>query len=98
MAESQVRQNYAEESEKGVNDQVNMEFHAMYTMLSMVSELIPVPPTSLLVSRCQTVTRRVTVWTTDVYILFWLPSEVGWAISGCGARNERESHYGQRVE
>ena len=34
---SQVRQNYAEDSEKGVNKQINMELYAMYTYLSMVS-------------------------------------------------------------
>jgi ferritin heavy chain len=33
---SQVRQNYAEDSEKGVNKQINMELYAMYTYLSMV--------------------------------------------------------------
>lgn len=34
---SQVRQNYHEESEKGVNEQINLELSAMYTYLSMVS-------------------------------------------------------------
>ncbi len=32
---SQVRQNYKEESEKGVNDQINLELYAFYTYLSM---------------------------------------------------------------
>ena len=33
---SQVRQNYAKDSEEGVNKQINMELYAMYTYLSMV--------------------------------------------------------------
>ena len=33
---SQVRQNYHQESEEGVNKQINMELYAMYTYLSMV--------------------------------------------------------------
>ena len=32
-----VRQNYHEDSEKGVNKQINMEMYAMYTYLSMAS-------------------------------------------------------------
>ena len=35
--QSQVRQNYHEESEKGVNDQVELELYAFYTYLSMAS-------------------------------------------------------------
>ena len=35
--DSQVRQNYAKDSEDGVNKQINMELCAMYTYLSMVS-------------------------------------------------------------
>ena len=35
--ESQVRQNYSSDAEKGVNDQINMELYAFYTYLSMVS-------------------------------------------------------------
>jgi len=38
MATSQVRQNYHEESEAGVNKQINLELYAFYTYLSMVSE------------------------------------------------------------
>lgn len=34
---SQVRQNYHEDSEAGVNKQINLELYAMYTYLSMVS-------------------------------------------------------------
>lgn len=34
---SQVRQNYHEESEAGVNRQINLELYASYTYLSMVS-------------------------------------------------------------
>ena len=37
---SQVRQNYAKDSEEGVNKQINMELYAMYTYLSMVSSLV----------------------------------------------------------
>ena len=33
---SQVRQNYHEESVEGVNKQINHEFFAMYTYMSMV--------------------------------------------------------------
>ncbi len=32
-----VKQNYATESEVAVNKQINLEFYAMYTYLSMVS-------------------------------------------------------------
>jgi len=39
MAVSQVRQNYHQESEEGVNKQINLELYAMYTYLSMVSYL-----------------------------------------------------------
>lgn len=35
MAVSQVRQNYHQESEDGVNKQINLELYAMYTYLSM---------------------------------------------------------------
>ena len=35
--ESQVRQNYAKPSEEGVNKQINLELHAMYTYMSMVN-------------------------------------------------------------
>ena len=49
MAESQVRQNYNEESEKGVNQQIGLELYAMYTYMSMVSLLfLPSDPTSCL--------------------------------------------------
>ena len=34
---SQIRQNYHEESEKGVNDQIQLELYAFYTYLSMAS-------------------------------------------------------------
>ena len=34
---SQIRQNYHEESEKGVNTQIQMELYAFYTYLSMAS-------------------------------------------------------------
>ena len=34
---SQCRQNYHEDSEAGVNKQINMELFASYTYLSMVS-------------------------------------------------------------
>lgn len=34
---SQVRQNYNEESEKGVNSQIELELYAFYTYLSMAS-------------------------------------------------------------
>ena len=34
---SLVRQNYHEESEAGVNAQINLELYAYYTYLSMVS-------------------------------------------------------------
>ena len=37
MATSQVRQNYHDESEAGVNKQINLELYAFYTYLSMVS-------------------------------------------------------------
>ena len=33
---SQVRQNYHQESEEGVNKQIGLELYAMYTYLSMV--------------------------------------------------------------
>ena len=33
-----VRQNYAEETERGVNKQINLELKAFYSYLSMVSE------------------------------------------------------------
>ena len=42
MATSQVRQNYAKDSEDGVNKQINMELYAMYTYLSMVRLCISV--------------------------------------------------------
>jgi ferritin heavy chain len=35
---SNVRQNYHEECEAGVNDQINLELYAMYTYLSLVSQ------------------------------------------------------------
>lgn len=38
---SNVRQNYHEESESGVNKQINLELYAMYTYLSMVSLIAP---------------------------------------------------------
>lgn len=50
MAESQVRQNYAKESEKGVNDQINLELRTMYTMLSMVSMHLPIFSVSVAIS------------------------------------------------
>ena len=34
---SQVRQNYHEESEKGINAQIELELYAFYTYLSMAS-------------------------------------------------------------
>ncbi len=34
---SNVRQNFHEECEKGINEQINKELYAMYTYLSMVS-------------------------------------------------------------
>ena len=34
---SQVRQNYHEDSEKGINKQINLELYAMYTYMSMVT-------------------------------------------------------------
>lgn len=34
---SQIRQNYDEESEKGVNTQIELELYAFYTYLSMAS-------------------------------------------------------------
>ncbi len=34
-----VKQNYAAECEAAVNKQINLEFYAMYTYLSMVSML-----------------------------------------------------------
>ena len=34
---SQIRQNYHEESEKGVNAQIELELYAFYTYLSMAS-------------------------------------------------------------
>ncbi len=34
-----VKQNYAAKSEAAVNEQINLEFYAMYTYLSMVSML-----------------------------------------------------------
>ena len=34
-----VRQNYAQESEDGINKQINMELSAMYTYLSMVNRI-----------------------------------------------------------
>ena len=37
MATSQVRQNYHAESEEGINKQINSEFFAMYSYMSMVS-------------------------------------------------------------
>ena len=40
---NQVRQNYAEDSEKGVNKQINMELYAMYTYLSMVRRVFDRP-------------------------------------------------------
>ena len=33
---SQVRQNFSEEVEEGINGQINMELYASYTYLSMV--------------------------------------------------------------
>lgn len=38
---SNVRQNYHEDSESGVNKQINLELYAMYTYLSMVSLTAP---------------------------------------------------------
>ena len=35
MATNQVRQNYHTESEEGVNKQINSEFFAMYSYMSM---------------------------------------------------------------
>lgn len=37
MAVSQVRQNFHEECEAGINKQINMELYASYVYLSMVS-------------------------------------------------------------
>ena len=37
MAKSQPRQNFHEESEAGINRQINMELYASYTYQSMVS-------------------------------------------------------------
>lgn len=37
---SLIRQNYHEESEAGVNAQINLELYAYYTYLSMVSILV----------------------------------------------------------
>ena len=34
---SQVRYNYHHECEEGTNNQINLELHAMYTYMSMVS-------------------------------------------------------------
>lgn len=36
---SLVRQNYDDETEKGVNKQINLELQAFYTYLSLVSHL-----------------------------------------------------------
>lgn len=36
MAVSQVRQNFHEECEAGINKQINMELYASYVYLSMV--------------------------------------------------------------
>lgn len=36
MAQNQVRQNYHDESEAGVNRQINLELYAFYTYTSMV--------------------------------------------------------------
>lgn len=38
MSQSQPRQNFHEESEAGINRQINMELYASYTYQSMVSE------------------------------------------------------------
>ena len=38
MATSTVRQNYHQESEAGVNKQINLELYASYVYLSMVSK------------------------------------------------------------
>ncbi len=38
MAENIVRQHYHAECEEGVNKQINLEFYAMYTYLSMVRQ------------------------------------------------------------
>lgn len=34
---SQIRQNYHDDSEKGINDQIQLELYAFYTYLSMAS-------------------------------------------------------------
>jgi ferritin len=34
---SQIRQNYHEDCEKGINQQINLELYAFYTYTSMVS-------------------------------------------------------------
>ena len=47
---SQVRQNYAKDSEEGVNKQINMEFYAMYTYLSMVRSVFDRPIIRLICS------------------------------------------------
>ena len=39
MAESKCRQNFHQESEAGINRQINMELYASYTYQSMVSSL-----------------------------------------------------------
>lgn len=39
MAVSQVRQNFHEDSENGINKQINMELYASYVYMSMVSIL-----------------------------------------------------------
>ena len=39
MSFSQVRQNYHDEAEAGINKQINLELYASYVYLSMVSAL-----------------------------------------------------------
>lgn len=40
MAESQCRQNFHQESEAGINRQINMELYASYAYQSMVSNTV----------------------------------------------------------
>lgn len=40
MSQSQPRQNFHEESEAGINRQINMELYASYTYQSMVSQAV----------------------------------------------------------
>jgi ferritin heavy chain len=37
MAGNDIRQNFHEESENGINEQINMELYASYVYLSMVN-------------------------------------------------------------